>query len=104
MNELAALGGGRWEFIYDQINGLSEPDVCSWVKDETSEGGELAPLIEQVYEDRNRLCERLGAGPDTDEDFEQLVSGFEKLSRACGRLMYRYGYQDGVRGDVNVLE
>lgn len=99
----------RWEFIYDQINGLSEPDVCAWVKDETVEGGELAPLVEQVYGARNRLCERLGVDPDTDEDFEQLVSGFEALSRACGRLMYRYGYQDGVQmgtegGVAGVLE
>lgn len=100
---------GRWEFIYDQINGMLQPDVCGWVQDETAEGGELAPLVEQVYEARNRLCERLGADPDTDEDFELLISGFEGLSRACGKLMYRYGYQAGVNmgigsGGANVLE
>ena len=27
-------GEERWEFIYNQINGLNEPDVCGWVKDE----------------------------------------------------------------------
>ena len=42
----------RWEFIYNQINGMLQPDVCQWVKDETAEGGELAPLIEQIYEAR----------------------------------------------------
>ena len=89
--------GERWKFIYDQLNGLNEPDVCAWVKDETAEGGELATLVEQIYGARNRLCERLGADPDTDEDFELLVGGFEKLSRACGNLMYRYGYQDGLQ-------
>ena len=87
----------RWKFIYDQINGLNEPDVCEWVKDETSEGGELAPLIEQIYETRNRLCEKTGLNPDADSDMELLISGFERFARACGKLMYRYGYLDGVR-------
>ncbi len=88
--------GARWEFIYNQINGMNEPDVCEWVKDETSEGGELAPLIEQVYEARNRLCEKTGLDPDTDPDVELLLSGLEGLSRTCGKLMYHCGYQDGV--------
>lgn len=87
--------GIRWEFIYNKINGISESDVCEWVRDETSMEGELGPLVEQVYEVRSRLSERLGVEPDIDPDFEQLVSGFERLSRACGRLMYFYGYQDG---------
>ncbi|MBD5133317.1 MAG: hypothetical protein HDT38_02420 [Clostridiales bacterium] len=88
--------GARWEFIYNQINGMNEPDVCEWAKDETSEGGEVAPLIEQVYEARNRLCGKMGLNPDTDPDFELLISGLEDLSRTCGKLMYHYGYQDGV--------
>lgn len=28
--------GIRWEFIYNSINGLNEPDVCEWVQDETT--------------------------------------------------------------------
>ena len=87
----------RREFIYNQINGLNEPTVCEWVRDETSVGGELAPLIEQVYEARNRLSERLGVDAGDDEDFELLVSGFEDFARACGKLMYHYGYQDGAK-------
>lgn len=87
----------RWEFIYDSINGINEPGVCEWVKDESAEDGELGPLIEQIYGARNRLCEKTGLNPDTDEDFEQLISGFERLSRACGKLMYYYGCQDGIR-------
>lgn len=87
----------RWEFIYNQINGMLQPDVCEWVKDETCEGGELAPLIKQVYEARNRLCERLGADPDADEDFKLLVDRFESFSRVCGKLMYYYGYNDEVK-------
>ena len=87
----------RWEFIYDQINGLNEADVCEWAKDETAEGGALALLVEQIYGARNRLCKRLGADPDTDKDFGLLVSGFEGVSRTCGKLMYHYGYQDGVQ-------
>ncbi|MDE7171802.1 MAG: hypothetical protein K2O11_08025 [Oscillospiraceae bacterium] len=86
----------RWKFIYDQINGTNESDVCEWVKDETSEGGELAPLIGQIYEARNRLCEKTGLNPDTDSDIELLVSGFENFARACGKLMYHYGYMDGT--------
>jgi hypothetical protein len=89
-------GEERWEFIYNQINGLNEPDVCGWVKDETTGGGELAPLVEQVYEARSRLCGRTGLNPDTDPDVELLVSGFERFARACGKLMYQYGWQDGV--------
>lgn len=38
----------RWEFIYNQINGLNEPDVCEWVRDESSAEGALGPLVEQV--------------------------------------------------------
>ena len=40
--------GIRWEFIYDKINGISESDVCEWVRDESSMEGALGPLIEQI--------------------------------------------------------
>lgn len=86
----------RWEFIYNQINGLNEPDVCEWVKDESSMGGALGPLVEQVYGARDRICEKTGLDPDADPDLETLLRGFETISRACGRLMYQYGYQDGT--------
>lgn len=87
----------RWKFIYDQITGMNEPDVCEWVRDESSIEGTLGPLIEQAYEARNRICGRLGTDPETDLDIEQLVSGFEDFARACGKLMYHYGYMDGAR-------
>ena len=86
----------RWEFIYDQINGLNEPDVCEWVKDESAMDGALGPLVEQVYGARDRICEKTGLDPDADPDLETLLHGFEAISRACGRLMYQYGYQDGA--------
>lgn len=89
----------RWEMIYNKINGFIEPDVCPWVRDESSMEGALGPLARQVYEARNRLCERMGVNPDTDPDFELLVSGFEEFSRACGELMYRYGCQDGIKAE-----
>lgn len=89
-------GGGRWEFIYDKINGISESDVCEWVQDESTMEGALGPLIEQIYKARNHLSIRLNVEPDSDPDFEQLISGFEAISRVCGKLMYHYGYQDGV--------
>lgn len=93
--------GSRWEFIYDQINGFNEPDVCEWVKDETAEGGELAGLAEQIYQARDRLCERSGADPD-DEDLALLIRGFEDFARICGKLMYRYGYQDGIEHKMTI--
>ena len=86
----------RWEFIYNQINGMNEPDVCEWVKDESTMEGKLGPLTEQIYGARSRLCERTGLNPDTDPDVELLLSGLEGLSRACGELMYHYGYRDGA--------
>lgn len=88
--------GARWEFIYNQINGMNEPDVCEWVRDESSMEGALGPLTEQIYNARTRLCERAGLDPDTDTDVKLLISGFEELSRVCGKLMYQYGYQDGI--------
>lgn len=88
----------RWEFIYNQINGLNEPDVCQWVRDESSMDGALGPLVEQVYQARNRLCAKTGLNADADPDFAVLFSGFEDISRVCGRLMYRYGRQDGTAG------
>lgn len=88
--------GERWEFIYDRINGLNEPDVCQWVKDESGMEGVLGPLIEEVYEARDRLCGKMGLDPDADPDLERLLHGFEAISRACGKLMYHYGYQDGI--------
>lgn len=88
----------RWEIIYNQINGAYMPGVYDGVQDETTAEGELVLLGEQTYEARNRLSERLGIEPDGDPDFEQLVSGFEGLSRACGKLMYQYGYRDGAAG------
>lgn len=86
----------RWEFIYNQINGLNESDICQWVKDESSMDGEIGPLVEQIYEARNRLCERTGLDPDTDPDFCLFLSGAEDLARVCGKLMYHYGYLDGI--------
>lgn len=90
--------GARWEFIYNQINGLNEPDVCEWVRDESSMEGAIGPLTEQIYGARSRLCERTGLDPDTDPDFELLIGGLEALSRTCGELMYHYGYEDGING------
>ena len=88
-------GEERWEIIYNQINGVYVSDICEGAKDETSEGGKLGILIEQAYEARNHICERLGIDPE-DPDMEQLISGFEKFSRAYGKLMYHYGYLDGA--------
>lgn len=85
----------RWEFIYNQINGFNEPDVCQWVRDESAIEGALGPLIERIYQLRARLGERLGVDPWADQDLERLVDSCEALSRACGEQMYRYGYQDG---------
>ena len=87
--------GDRWKFIYNQINGMNESDVCEWVRDESSIEGSLGPLIEQAYVARNRICERLGTDPE-DSDMELLIKGFEDFARACGKLMYHYGYLDGV--------
>lgn len=58
--------------------------------------GALGPLVEQVYGARDRICEKMGLGPDADPDLETLLRGFEAISRACGRRMYQYGYQDGT--------
>ncbi len=80
--------GPRWEFIYNSINGLNEPDVCQWVRDETAAGGALSPLAEQIYQARDRLCRRVGLDPDGDPDLRLLLDGFEAFSRTCGRLMY----------------
>lgn len=85
----------RWEIIYNQINGAYVPGVCEGVRDEST--GVLTPLVEQAYGARDRLSERLGVDPANDTDFELLVSGFEDLSRACGELMYRYGFADGQK-------
>lgn len=86
----------RWELIYNQINGAYIPGISQGVPDETCMDGVLVPLVEQAYEARNRLAERLGVDPAFDPDFELLVCGFEGLSRACAKLMYYYGYQDGT--------
>ena len=92
-------GEERWEIIYNQINGMNESGVCEWVRDESAADGALGPLVEQAYGARNRLCERLGLDSDADPDLELLISGFESLSRACGKLMYQYGYRDGVSAE-----
>lgn len=86
----------RWEFIYNQINGLNEPDVCEWIKDETAEDGELAGLVEKICQARDRLCERAKLNAGTDPDIEDIFSGFEDVSRICGKLMYHYGRQDAA--------
>lgn len=89
------VGEERWKLIYDQINGMHELDICEGVKDESSMDGMLGPFIEQAYGARNRICDRLGIDPE-DPDMELLVSGFEGFARACGKLMYRYGYLNGI--------
>lgn len=89
----------RWEIIYNQINGWNESDVCEWVRDESSLDGEIGPLTERIYQARSRICERTGLDPDTDPDFCLLFRGMEDLTRVCGKLMYCYGYQDGINGE-----
>lgn len=88
----------RWERVYNKINGEYDPCLCEDVKDEASEDGVLGPLIQQIYQARSRIAERLGIDPAFDGDFDLLTSGIEDFSRACGKLMYHYGYQDGVHG------
>ena len=87
----------RWERIYNKLNGEYVLGICDWVQDPSSMDGALGPLVEQAYEARNRLSERLGVDPANDPDFELLVRSFESLARTCGRLMYEYGYQDGQK-------
>ena len=87
----------RWERIYNQLNGAYVPGFCDGVQDQSSMDGALGPPVEQAYEARNRLSERLGVDPASDPDFELLVRGFENFARTCGRLMYEYGYQDGQK-------
>lgn len=86
----------RWEIVYNQINGLYVPGVCRDARDETAEGGELAELLEKIYQARDRLCERTNLDAGTDPDIEEIFSGFEDFSRACGKLMYHYGWRDGM--------
>lgn len=85
----------RWEMVYDQINGAFVPGVCEGVKDESAMDGKLGPLVAQIYEARDRLCQRTGISPDNDADLERLIDGAERLCRACGMLMYHYGWHDG---------
>ena len=93
------MGNGiRWEFIYNSINGLNESDVCEWAQDETTAEGALGSPLDQIYQARDRLCQRAGLDPDSDPDIRLLMGGFEDFSRACGKLMYWYGHQDGAKG------
>ena len=89
----------RWEVIYNQINGAYVSGACEGVKDETAEDGVLAALIKQVYEARERLCDRAKLNSGSDPDIEDIFSGFEDFSRACGKLMYQYGRLDGQAGE-----
>lgn len=87
----------RWELIYEKINGEYVMDFCTEVRDEMS-GGEIGPLIQQFYLARNRIAARLGLDPALDRDFTQLTDAMECYARTCGKLMYRYGRQDGAAG------
>lgn len=88
----------RWKIIYDQINGWNESDVCEWARDESSLDGEIGPLTERIYQAHSRICERTGLDPDTDPDLCLFLRCVEDLARVCGKLMYYYGYQDGMDG------
>lgn len=89
-------GEERWERIYNKINGEYDPCLCEDVKDEVAEDGVLGPLIQQIYQARNHIAERLGVDPVLDSDFDRMTDGLEGYVRACGKLMYHYGYQDGA--------
>lgn len=86
----------RWERIYNKINGEYDPYLCEGVNDEASEDGALGPLIRQIYQARNRIAERLNVDPALDADFNLLIEGIEDYGRVSGKLMYHYGYQDGI--------
>lgn len=86
----------RWEIIYNKINGEYVLDFCQEVRDECAEGGVLGPLIQQFYLARNRIAGRIGVDPGLDLDFNLMTDGLEGYARACGRLMYHYGYHDGI--------
>ena len=55
-------------------------------------------MCQQFYLARNRIAARLGLDPALDRDFTQLTDAMERYARTCGKLMYRYGHQDGAAG------
>ena len=56
--------------------------------------GALGRLVVLLYQARERVCQRAGRDGFSDPDVTQLMDSFEAFSRACGRLMYRYGCED----------
>ena len=88
----------RWEIIFSKMNGEYVLDFCEEVKDEFEKDGTLGPLVQQVYQARDRIADRLGVNADCDKDLALLIEGAEDFARTCGKLMYRYGYSDGANG------
>ena len=88
----------RWEIIYNKINGEYVLELCEEVRDECEEGGVLGPLIGEMYRARSRIAKRLGTDPALDDDLVLMTDKLEDYARACGKLMYHYGYQDGKNG------
>lgn len=85
----------RWEFVYQQITGLYAEETCGGIRDEMVSGGYLMPFLERAYAARDRLCGRMGVDVYEDPDVDEMLRGFEELCRACGKLMYQYGWRDG---------
>ena len=88
----------RWEIIFNKINGEYVLELCKEVKDECAGGGIVGKQIQKLYQARDRVADRLGVDPVIDADFHQMTEALEEYARTCGKLIYHYGYQDGVKG------
>ena len=85
----------RWAFVYTQLNGGGQESQWEGIPNEAMPGGQLYPLVEEIYGARERLRVKAALSEEAEEELERMTDGFERLCRRCGELMYRYGVKDG---------
>lgn len=79
------------EEIYDSLMGDLVVPVPG-VENAFSVGSRCAVLYAQVYDSRQRLCDRLGT--EEDEDVEEIIDSLLEISRELSIRMYHYGMQN----------
>lgn len=86
----------RKKLIYDLMNGTLEfkdnpPEECKYVEDEFLEGKVCEQAYAEIMNAYQRLCQRLGANGDEDDDIEVIIDSYEVITEYLCMKMFDYG-------------
>ena len=77
--------------VYESMCGLLDDQACIPAVDNAfAPGKKCATLYDDIYEARQRLCQRFNI-PSEDKDLEIIINSFSEIERELCIKMYQYG-------------